>query len=115
MEKDNQLYIVEDRLKGLMRKKQINASHLAYQTGISEASLSQYLNHKHIPNDETAKILGYFFNVNPAWIQGEKTAKKGDESIGKEIVPKLKRLKIQQREIILEIINTMICANDAAG
>lgn len=99
---------VRKRLSELMQKKDVKAYQIEKETGVKQASISQYLHEKIIPSEKNAKILGEYFNEDYRWILGEKEAMTGDIIIEKEIVPKLRKLSIHQRDILMEIVDAMV-------
>lgn len=61
---------IKDRLKELLKMKNINARHLGELAHISEASMSQYINGKVKPKQDRIYAIAQVMNVNPAWLLG---------------------------------------------
>ena len=49
---------------------------LCERTGVSKASISQYVNGRNVPSNLTAKKICEPFGINPAWIMGFDVPKK---------------------------------------
>lgn len=61
-ERKPQFIITSERLKGAMEAVNINASTLSQRTGVSEQSISQYVNGFHAPSNITAGKLATALN-----------------------------------------------------
>lgn len=58
------------RLRELLNERCMSAQELSNRSGVSKASISQYLSGKYTPKNTSAKKLADVFNVNPAWLMG---------------------------------------------
>lgn len=58
------------RLQDEVDRVGIKPVELSEKTGISQASISQYLNGSHAPSNGTADVLGEYFGCNPLWLMG---------------------------------------------
>lgn len=58
------------RLRELLNEKCMSAQELSNKSGVSKASLSQYLSGKYTPKNTSAKKLADVLKVNPAWLMG---------------------------------------------
>ncbi len=58
------------RLQQAIDQKNILPTELARMTGVSDASISQYLNGKHKPTKKNADKLASALEVNPLWLKG---------------------------------------------
>lgn len=58
------------RLRDILNEKCMSAQELANRSGVSKASLSQYLSGKYTPKNTSAKKLADVLKVNPAWLMG---------------------------------------------
>ena len=62
--------VASKRLRDAMLREDLRASELARITGISKASISQYLNGSHSPSNLSAAKLAQVLNVSPVWLMG---------------------------------------------
>ena len=67
MEKDN---IRINRLKEIMRKREMTARELSIKANISEASISRYLSGKLSPKLDSIQALAKALDVDPVWLLG---------------------------------------------
>ena len=58
------------RINEAMEDRHISAKELSDKTGVSQASLSQYMNGSHSPSNISAQKIGLVLNVNPMWLMG---------------------------------------------
>lgn len=58
------------RIRELLNQHCMSAQDLATKSGVSKASISQYLSGIYTPKNTSAKKIADVFNVNPAWIMG---------------------------------------------
>ena len=58
------------RLKQALKQAGMNQQELANKSGVSKASISQYVHGRFTPSNETASKLGDALNVNPVWLMG---------------------------------------------
>lgn len=58
------------RIRQAMEECDISQRVLSLQAGVSEASISQYINGSHTPGNKTAQLLGNALNVSPLWLMG---------------------------------------------
>lgn len=58
------------RIRELLNQHCMSAQDLSTKSGVSKASISQYLSGLYTPKNTSAKKLADVFNVNPAWIMG---------------------------------------------
>lgn len=61
---------VKDRLKEALELKGISAAELARRTGISKASLSQYITGRVKPKQDRIYMISKALNLNEAWLLG---------------------------------------------
>ncbi len=62
--------ITANRLKQAMNNININAQELADKSGVSKASISQYVNGSHKPSNISAPKLAQVLQVNAMWLMG---------------------------------------------
>lgn len=58
------------RIREAMNDKRITAAELSRRSGVGKASLSQYINGSHCPNNDSAYKLSQILNVDPIWLMG---------------------------------------------
>lgn len=58
------------RLTDAMNNKNIQAAELARLSGVSKASISQYMNGRNVPSNKNAYALGKILCVQPSWLMG---------------------------------------------
>lgn len=68
------------RLRQAMAEKKITASQLASRARLSNASISQYYNGAHTPNDSAAEKMGKVLGVNLLWLMGFPTGSEIEQS-----------------------------------
>ena len=61
---------ISKRLNDILYRRNMKPSELSEKTGISKASLSQYLSGKVEPKQDRIYIIAKALNVNPAWLCG---------------------------------------------
>lgn len=62
--------VVAKRITEVMAEKNLRAQDVANLTGISKASISQYVNGSNSPSNLTASKLGKALGVSPLWLMG---------------------------------------------
>ena len=66
----NKKEIVSERIKKAMSMRGISAADLSAKSGVSEPSISQYVNAKHAPDNRAAGKLAKVLDVSPIWLMG---------------------------------------------
>lgn len=66
----NTLKLSATRLRECLNENCMSAQELSNRSGVSKASISQYLSGKYTPKNTSAKKLADILNVNPAWLMG---------------------------------------------
>lgn len=59
-----------NRLKSVMAEHKISQTELAKRTGISQSSISDWLNNRYEPKQDKVYLLANTLNVSPAWLLG---------------------------------------------
>ena len=62
--------LISKRITEIMNEKDMRAQDLANASGVSKASISQYVNGTNCPSSLTAKKLGEVLGVSPMWLMG---------------------------------------------
>lgn len=107
--------ITAKRLQKALSDCNLKARELADKAGVSESSVSQYVNGSHAPSNISSGKMGAVLGVNPLWLMGfDVDPKKAltTESANKdfEIVDKLSKLEPRDKDIVLNMIDTMIAS-----
>lgn len=58
------------RLKIALSNKNLTAQELADKSGVSKASISQYVNGSHAPSNVSSSKIAPILDVNPLWLMG---------------------------------------------
>lgn len=77
----NKKEIVSERIKKAMSMRGISAADLSAKSGVSEPSISQYVNAKHAPDNRAAGKLAEVLKVSPIWLMGFENVPMYDISI----------------------------------
>lgn len=64
------------RINEAMEDIHISAKELSDRSGVSQASISQYMNGSHAPSSFSAQKMGIILRVNPMWLMGFEIDKK---------------------------------------
>lgn len=62
--------ITARRIRDALQSANISQQELADRSGVSKASISQYINGVHVPGNLKAGKIGSVLNVNPLWLMG---------------------------------------------
>lgn len=73
--------IVAKRITEAMAEKNLRAQDVANLTGISKASISQYVNGTNSPSNLTASKLSKALDVSPLWLMGFDFDKNGNPQV----------------------------------
>lgn len=86
----------------------MRAQDLVERSGVSKASISQYLSGTHTPSNISAGKMGVALGVNPLWLMGFDVEKKRkDEGLTegeREILEFYRNLNDRGKEMVLEFI-----------
>lgn len=58
------------RLKDALNRKNMKAQELSDKSGVSKASISQYMNGVHAPNNISSAKMAKILDVDPLWLMG---------------------------------------------
>lgn len=59
-----------NRLYHILATRQMSAAELSQKSGVSEASISQYINGSHKPSNISAGKMAAFLDCSPLWLMG---------------------------------------------
>lgn len=113
--------ITAKRLRLALENKKISCAELSEKTGISKASISQYYNGIYSPTNIKSSLMAKILDVSPMWLMGfDVPMRQNDyENTGSmfadiamnpellEIVTKLTKLKDSDRDIVINLINSL--------
>lgn len=107
------------RLQIALSNKEMKPQELADKSGVSKASISQYVNGSHAPGNISAKKMGKILNVEPMWLMGFDVEMRKDISSNAakediEFLEKLSLLNNRDKKIVLNMIDSML-SNKSSG
>lgn len=91
----------------------ISQQELAEKSGVSKASISQYVNGSHAPSNISSGKMGKVLNVEPMWLMGfdvEMRKEISSESAKNDIafLEKFSLLNKRDKKIVMSMIDSMI-------
>ena len=98
----------------------ISQQELAEKSGVSKASISQYVNGSHAPSNISSGKMGKVLNVKPMWLMGF------DVEMRKEISPESARndmaflekfslLNERDKKIVMSVIDSMLSIKESGA
>ena len=96
------------RINEALNLRGISAKELSDRSGVSQSSLSQYINGSHAPSNFSAKPLANVLKVNPMWLMGFEVNRDLVDDIVKEYQDKLAKLPRDKQEKVFSYIDAMI-------
>ncbi len=108
------------RLSEILTDLNMKAQELADKSGVSKASISQYLNGSHCPSNLSSGKLAEVLNVNPLYLMGFNVSKIKSEEVEKaekdfDFYNKFSMLSERDRKIIIELMNSMLSSKESGG
>lgn len=109
-----------ERLKELMKYYGINQSELSKRTGIPKPAISMYVSGKRRPRQDRLSDIADAYGVNEAWLMGydvemKKEFSKEEGLKDSEFLYKFSLLKSGDKELVLEIMDSMINRQKKSG
>lgn len=102
------------RLSMAIAEKNISQQILSDLSGVSKASISQYIHGRNIPNSHSARAMSAVLGVTPEWLMGF-----GDDDIEKHLDPTFfyinelwKKLTTEQRKTLVQTAMMFAKLND---
>lgn len=102
------------RLALAIAERNISQQILSDESGVSKASISQYIHGRNIPNSHSARAMSAVLGVTPEWLMGF-----GDDDIEKHIDPTYlyinelwKKLTTDQRKTLVQTAKMFAELND---
>lgn len=109
--------ITAKRLSKAMADMGMKSQELADKSHVSKASISQYVNGSHAPSNISSGKMGKVLNVEPMWLMGfdvpmrkEQNEKAATKDF--ELIKKISLLNERDKDIILDMINSMIARQE---
>lgn len=101
------------RLQAALADANISQQELAEKSGVSKASISQYMNGSHAPGNISAKKIGKILDVESMWLMGfdvEKKKEISSKSAKNDIafLEKFSLLSERDKRIVMSIIDSML-------
>ncbi len=111
--------ITAKRLKLALSNANMNQQELAEKSGVSKASISQYINGSHAPSNISSGKIGKILNVEPMWLMGfdvEMRKKISSESAKNDMIflEKFSMLNERDKKIVMSMIDSML-SNKGSG
>lgn len=108
------------RLRIALSNANMKPQDLSDKSGVSKASISQYVNGSHSPGNISAKKLGKVLNVEPMWLMGfDVEMKKNISSKGAEedikLLEKFSLLNCRDKKVILRMIDSMLSEKEGGA
>jgi len=105
--------ITAKRLRKALDECNMKPQELADKAGINKASVSQYLSGSHAPSNISSGKMGKVLGVEPLWlmrfdVEQKKNLDAKEATRDLELIEKFSMLDNRDKEIVLNMINTMI-------
>lgn len=106
--------ITAKRLASALAKSGLKPQELANASGVSKASISQYLGGSHAPSNISSEKMSKILDVSPLWLMGfdvpmrEKIFSKEETEKDIELIHKISLLNERDQKIVLNMIDSMI-------
>ncbi len=99
------------RLRSALAKSGLSQQELADKSGVSKASISQYINGTHIPGNKKAGALALVLGCSPLWLMGFDVDDKGTEKENQNLqrfIELLEPLTEEEQERLFNIMKMII-------
>lgn len=108
------------RLQLALSKANMNQQELADKSGVSKASISQYINGSHAPSNISSGKMGKVLNVEPMWLMGfdvEMRKEISSESAKNDMafLEKFSLLNKQDKNIVMLMIDSMLSRKESGA
>lgn len=105
--------ITSKRLRQALSEANMKPQELADKSGVSKASISQYVNGSHAPSNISSAKMGKVLNVDAMWLMGFDVKKRKELNSSEankdlDIMEKFFLLNERDQKIVLGIIDMMI-------
>lgn len=99
------------RLRSALAKSGLSQQELSDKSGVSKASISQYINGTHIPGNKKAGMIAEVLGCSPLWLMGfdvkDNAPLKEDKNI-QRFIELLEPLSEEEQERLFNIMNMII-------
>lgn len=108
------------RLQLALSDANISQQELAEKSGVSKASISQYVNGSHAPSNISSGKMGKVLNVEPMWLMGfdvEMRKELSSESAKNDMVflEKFSILTERDKKIVMSMIDSMLLSKGSGA
>ncbi len=108
------------RLQFALSNASMQQQELAERSGVSKASISQYINGSHTPSKISSAKIGNILNVEPMWLMGFDVEMRKDISSSSavediELLKKFSLLTSHDKSLVLTMIDAMLSSNDCGA
>lgn len=112
--------ITAKRLQLALDSAGISQQELAEKSGVSKASISQYINGSHSPSNISSGKMGKVLNVSPMWLMGFDVEMRKDlsENAAEKDLGFLKKFSLlneRDKDVILSTIDAMLSKSGGAN
>lgn len=108
------------RLQLALSNANMNQQELADKSGVSKASISQYVNGSHAPSNISSGKMGKILNVEPMWLMGfdvKMRKELSSESAKNDIafLEKFSLLNERDKNIVMLMIDSMLSRKESGA
>lgn len=101
------------RLQIALSNSNMKPQELANKSGVSKASISQYINGSHAPSNISSGKMGKVLGVNPLWLMGfdvtmNKDITSPETAKNINLIYKFSMLNERDKKIVINMIDSMI-------
>lgn len=98
----------------------ISQQELAEKSGVSKASISQYVNGSHAPSNISSGKMGKVLNVEPTWLMGfdvKMRKEMSSESARNDMafLEKFSLLNERDKKIVMSVIDSMLSIKESGA
>lgn len=112
--------VTAKRLQFALSNANMSQQELVEKSGVGKSSISHYINGSHAPSNISAGKIAKVLGVEPLWLMGfevemKKEFSKEEGSKDSEFLYKFSLLNSRDKELILEIMDSMINKQKKSG
>lgn len=105
--------VTAKRLQLALSNANMKPQELADKSGVSKASISQYINGSHAPSNISSGKIGKILNVEPMWLMGfdvemRKEISSESAKVDIDFIEKFSILNERDKKIVMSVIETML-------
>lgn len=107
------------RLQLALSNANMKPQELADKSGVSKASISQYVNGSHAPSNISSGKMGKVLNVEPMWLMGfdvemRKEISSESASEDMELLKKFSLLNRRDKKVVMSLMDSLL-SRDGSG